>query len=105
MNRSWLTCLRCAVFSGILTAAALTMVSCEREPPDAINALWCGQDDMRLPRAPDGDFLCLDKDDCYVTPGTPVGGCPNTCSCLCMYNVCYQYACTLVPCDEPPIYR
>lgn len=91
--------------AGVLAASALMAASCHSDPPSSVDAVRCGDDSRLLPRAPDGDFLCTERDDCYVTPGTPVSGCPNTCSCLCMYHVCYQYGCTLVPCDEPPIYN
>jgi hypothetical protein len=76
------------------------------EPPDHINTSICGETDFVIPRAEAGDHLCVGKEDCYHTSGSPVGGCPNTCSCYCMYEVCYQGPCTLVPgCTEPPIYR
>ena len=79
----------------------------EWDIPDHINYRDCGTFDQILPRAPDGDALCAGKDDCYQTSGAPNhGGCPNTCSCLCMYEVCYQFSCTLIPgCTEPPEYN
>lgn len=59
-----------------------------------------------LQRAPAGDSLCAGRDDCYMTSGSPAGGCPNTCSCLCVCGLCFQDMCTLVPgCSEPPVYR
>jgi len=78
----------------------------ESNPPAELNAEACGQPSGLLPRAPEGDVLCVEKDNCYQTSGSPVGGCPNTCSCLCFLDVCYQLACTAVGgCTEPPIYR
>jgi hypothetical protein len=75
-------------------------------PPLHINLKDCGKDDQVLPRAEAGDSLCVGREDCYQTSGSPEGGCPNTCSCVCMYGVCYQNGCTLVGgCTEPPIYR
>jgi len=75
-------------------------------PPLHINEKECGGEDIMLPRAEAGDHLCSDKENCYSTQGTPDGGCPNTCSCLCMYGVCYQGPCTGVGgCTEPPVYR
>jgi len=58
-------------------------------------------------RATDGDPLCSGKDDCFETAGSPVaGGCPNTCSCMCVCGLCFQWMCTMVGgCTEPPIYR
>jgi hypothetical protein len=75
--------------------------------PDHVNASQCGQPDRVLPRAIDGDALCSGREDCYQTSGSPLhGGCPNTCSCLCMYGVCYQHSCTMVGgCTEPPEYN
>jgi hypothetical protein len=73
--------------------------------PKTFNFSQCGGPDWTLERAPDGDFLCLDREDCYHTSGSPAGGCPNTCSCVCWEAVCYQGPCTLVPCDEPPVYN
>ena len=58
-------------------------------PPVELNAEVCGEPSGSLPRAPEGDGLCLEKDDCYRSSGSPVGGCPNTCSCLCFRDVCY----------------
>ena len=75
-------------------------------PPEEVNSASCGDSSGILPRASPGDELCLGRDDCYRTAGTPVGGCPNVCSCLCYREACYRLACTLVGgCTEPPIYR
>jgi hypothetical protein len=99
------------ILLSILSVIFLQAKSCSestdgKKPPLHINLLECGEDDMVLPRAEAGDYLCSDREDCYRTPGTPEGGCPNTCNCVCMYGVCYQEGCTLVPgCTEPPIYR
>ena len=57
-------------------------------------------------RAPDGDSVCSGKDDCFHSSGTPEGGCPNTCSCVCVCGLCFKHSCTLVGgCTEPPVYR
>jgi hypothetical protein len=74
-------------------------------PPPSINLSQCSWPDRTINRAPDGDFLCAGREDCYHTSGSPAGGCPNTCSCICWDSVCYQGSCTLVPCDEPPVYN
>lgn len=75
-------------------------------PPPSINSSQCGWPERTLERAPDGDFLCADREDCYHTSGSPAGGCPNTCSCVCWESACYQHSCTLVgDCDEPPVYN
>jgi hypothetical protein len=100
------------IILSILSVLFLEARSCSdttkpEEPPLHINYIDCGGPvDWILPRAEAGDFLCVEKDDCYHTSGTPEGGCPNTCSCVCMYEVCYQANCTLVEgCTDPPVYR
>jgi len=81
---------------------------CE-EPPLHINSEVCDDStDRMLPRAEAGDYLCVGKDNCYRTSGSPGenSGCPNTCSCLCVCDVCYQNSCTMVGgCTEPPVYK
>lgn len=94
------------VVTVVLLAHCNTAPEEDGTPPAELNAQECGEPSRLMPRAPDGDALCLDKEDCYESSGSPVGGCPNTCSCRCFRGVCYQDMCTAVGgCTEPPIYR
>jgi hypothetical protein len=85
----------------------LELFSCD-EIPLHINSTSCGKTyESVFPRAEAGDYLCVGKENCYETLGSPEhGGCPNTCSCMCLCGVCYRKGCTLVDeCTEPPVYR
>ena len=100
--------LRCLPSFAVLILAIGCDTAEDGEPtlPSELNVAECGETSRIIPRAPDGDDLCTDRPDCYQTSGTPDGGCPNTCSCLCHRGGCYQHACTLVGgCTEPPVYR
>jgi hypothetical protein len=86
----------------IMIAFSLGPAGCSDEKDVAMCVALSGERIL----APEGDNLCVDRENCSSTTGTPDHqGCPNTCSCLCHEGRCYQQGCTAIACNDPPVYR